>query len=641
MTFRKDINGLRAIAVIAVVLFHFNPSWVQGGFAGVDVFFVISGFLMTGIIFKGLENNSFSILNFYIARANRIVPALTFVCAVLLILGWFYIPPTDYELLGKHVASSLGFISNVVYWREAGYFDAASHEKWLLHTWSLSVEWQFYIIYPLILVLLSKLMPLRLMKVLLAIGTVLAFIFAVIATYRWSNSAYYLLPTRMWEMMVGCIAFIYPLKLSQLQKRLLEWLGLALILSSYFFVSELNHWPGYLAALPVVGAFFIIQAQRNDSFLTSNFIFQKIGAWSYSIYLWHWPIVVFLYYLTLEGWFIYGGIVLSILLGFLSHKYIEKIKFKRDFSTLLSYVKCKPVYMALVIGSMGAVVFNNHGFQSHYPLKVLQINNELISKNPHGCLADQVTRNPFTPCFVGNKDNIKAIVVGDSHADALIGAITASMDLNKEGLLALTKGGCIFILGAHQRGEGDGCLKENIKRMELLNQNYNDVPVFLASRTSWYVYPKLGSNLKQYQGPRIYFTKPHSQPSAEFYDEFKVYVNKTVKELMLNHPVYLIQPTPEIGKHIPKELSKNILFNIEGSDLSFDLDKYHQRNDNLRRLFNEVAQENNITVLDPIPYLCDHSRCIAELDGLPIYYDDHHISEYGNKLIAPLFEFLD
>ena len=134
MKFRKDINGLRAVAVIAVVLFHFNAAWMPGGFAGVDVFFVISGFLMTGIIFRGIEQNSFSIGKFYRARASRIVPALAALCLFLLLFGWFYLVPLDYENLGKHATNSIIFFSNHTYFNEAGYFDSASHQKWLLHT---------------------------------------------------------------------------------------------------------------------------------------------------------------------------------------------------------------------------------------------------------------------------------------------------------------------------------------------------------------------------------------------------------------------------------------------------------------------------------------------------------------------------
>ena len=147
--FRHDINGLRAWAVVAVVLYHFGVPGFAGGFVGVDVFFVISGFLMTGIIISGLERGDFSLWGFYLARARRIIPALLVLCASLLILGWFWLPNADYKMLASHVCTAVAFVSNLKFWREAGYFDAASHEKWLLHTWSLSVEWQFYILLPL------------------------------------------------------------------------------------------------------------------------------------------------------------------------------------------------------------------------------------------------------------------------------------------------------------------------------------------------------------------------------------------------------------------------------------------------------------------------------------------------------------
>jgi len=175
MKFREDINALRAIAVASVVVFHFNHSWLPGGFAGVDVFFVISGFLMTMIVVKGLEKENFSILSFYIARVKRIIPALSVLCFILLIFGLFFISPIDYLNLGKHAAASLSFVSNMVYWSESNYFNPSSNEKWLLHTWSLSVEWQFYLIYPLALVFLKKVLTFRQLKFVVLCGTVLAF----------------------------------------------------------------------------------------------------------------------------------------------------------------------------------------------------------------------------------------------------------------------------------------------------------------------------------------------------------------------------------------------------------------------------------------------------------------------------------
>ncbi|MCP4412618.1 MAG: acyltransferase [Gammaproteobacteria bacterium] len=641
MQFRKDINGLRAIAVIAVVLFHFNPAWVPGGFAGVDVFFVISGFLMTGIIFKGIEQENFSILKFYVARANRIIPALAVLCLALLVFGWFYLTPLDYKTLGKHVASSMGFLSNVIYWRESGYFDAASHGKWLLHTWSLSAEWQFYIIYPLLLVAMRKFMSVNMMKATVLLGMVLGFIYCIIATYIWPNSSYYLLTTRAWEMMLGGVAYLYPFALQDKRKKLLEWFGLVLIIGSYFLISKDSPWPGYLALFPVLGSFLIIQAQRNDSFLTSNIVSQKIGAWSYSIYLWHWPLVVAIYYFSLNESFVYLGIGLSVLLGFISNKYIEKLKFRNDFGNLISYLKCKPVYMMLVVGIFGSGAFISNGYEEHYSDAIVAANNEATNKNAYKCMVGETEENELSPCYIGNKGNVKAIIVGDSHADALTTSLAATMDLSSEGIVALTRASCIFILDIKHKVNGDVCGNENIKRIEYLNKNYKNIPIFWVGRTSAYLYGQ--SNPERITssragGPSIYFTTPYSEVNEHFFYELKDKLSNTIGKMVLNHPVYIVQPTPEMRRNIPKTLAKNLLFGNGNYDLSIDYDLYLQRNERVRNLINEVAVMNDIEVLDPIPYLCDNGRCMDQFEGRPIYYDGDHMSEFGNKLLTPMFQ---
>ncbi|WP_201582658.1 acyltransferase family protein [Psychrobacter jeotgali] len=430
MKFRKDINGLRALAVISVVLFHFNAAWMPGGFAGVDVFFVISGFLMTGIIFRGIEQQNFSILKFYVARANRIIPALALLCLVLLVFGWFYLTPMEYKALGKHAASSVSFLSNIVYWTEANYFDAASHEKWLLHSWSLSVEWQFYIIYPLILVAMRKFMSIKTMKVMLIVGTVVGFIFCALASYRWASASYYLLPTRAWEMMIGGVAYLYPWTLSEKRKKLVEWVGIISIIGSYFLVSATDPWPGYLALFPVIGSFLIIQAQRNDSFITSNIVFQKLGSWSYSIYLWHWPLVVAIYIFSMPDQYIYIGMALSILLGFLSYKYVERIKFKSNFNSLLSYFRSKPIYIAGFVGVIAGLVFIQNGVGSRFSLSATDtaIAKDLVipyrsngycfysSHDPSFVVSQSVGTN----CYLGDKEKQSTtLLFGDSYAGHL------------------------------------------------------------------------------------------------------------------------------------------------------------------------------------------------------------------------------
>lgn len=238
MDFRKDINGLRALAVLAVVIYHFNASWLPGGFAGVDVFFVISGYLMTAIICRGLSSNDFSLVRFYTARAKRIISVLAVMCLALMVFGWFNLLATEYKQLAQHVYSSLGFYSNTVYLKDVGYFAASTNENWLLHTWSLSVEWQFYIIYPIMLLALSKLFGIRAIRWLLLSAVLIGFIYSLILSPRYPDQAFYLLKARAWELCAGGLAFLFPLALDKAKSRILEWAGLALILSGYIVISN-------------------------------------------------------------------------------------------------------------------------------------------------------------------------------------------------------------------------------------------------------------------------------------------------------------------------------------------------------------------------------------------------------------------
>jgi peptidoglycan/LPS O-acetylase OafA/YrhL len=326
MNFRSDINGLRALAVLAVILFHFNPAWLPGGFAGVDVFFVISGYLMTAIIYRGLEQRNLGILQFYLARGKRIIPALLPPCLLLLGLGWLFLLPLEYLAVGKHVAASLTFISNMVYWQESSYFAAASHEKWLLHTWSLSVEWQFYMIYPVVMALLARLLGMKSLRWLLLAGAVLGYGGALYASYRWPDAAFFLLPARAWEMMLGGVALLFPLTLTAGRRRALELGGAALIAVSYVACSESDAWPGYMALMPVLGAYALIAANRQESALTGNRFAQWVGNISYSLYIWHWPVVVLFSYLGLIGEPPYQllGIAVSLLLAQASYQLVEQ-----------------------------------------------------------------------------------------------------------------------------------------------------------------------------------------------------------------------------------------------------------------------------------------------------------------------------
>ncbi|MFS1704569.1 acyltransferase family protein, partial [Alteromonas sp. AMM-1] len=325
--FRSDINFLRAIAVILVVVFHFSNTLLPGGFVGVDIFFAISGYLMTGIIFSQIQANTFSLISFYLARAKRIIPALAFMVLCVLLYAWFYLYDVEFINLLKHAFSSLLFYSNVVYWQEAGYFSASSHQNWLLHTWSLSVEWQFYIVYPIILLALTRIVGLRWTKLLVIVGAIASFAASVYASNIWPDPAYFSLPTRAWQMMVGGIAFLFPVALSATNKKAISLLGLSFMLLSAIWVSSEMAWPAWPSILPILGAYlFLIANASNQVSLYNTAIFTFTGRWSYSIYLWHWPVVVWMnnQSFAIDMWVIGMGIALSVLLGALSFRAIEQ-----------------------------------------------------------------------------------------------------------------------------------------------------------------------------------------------------------------------------------------------------------------------------------------------------------------------------
>ncbi|WP_413490532.1 acyltransferase family protein [Shewanella baltica] len=432
MIFRQDINGLRAIAVISVVVFHFFPTLLPGGFSGVDIFFVISGYLMTAIIYKGVCADSFKIMDFYLARAKRIIPALAFLCLILIIYGWFRLLPTEYKELGKHIASSITFLSNLIYWKEAGYFTTGSHEKWLLHTWSLSVEWQFYIVYPLLIIGLKRFFLLKNIRYALLGITFIFFLTSAYVSYQWAEFAYFMFPTRAWEMLAGGLVYLFPITLSLSKQKLLEWSGLFIVGSGVVLATETTAWPGFMALLPVVGTCLIMIAARQNSLLTSNAVMQQLGKISYSVYLWHWPIVVQLSYLGFSDNIFYGmlGVLLSIIFGFISYVLIEKksslffplntIK-KSFFIVMPIVVSCSVIlYLGGVTTSLRVISQSPQAnFIAEYKHQHESLGEDYWLKcNAYKSLLDK-GNTLIDPTCISKSGDGGLLLWGDSHAEAL------------------------------------------------------------------------------------------------------------------------------------------------------------------------------------------------------------------------------
>ena len=645
--FRSDINGLRAWAVVAVVLYHFGVPGIRGGFVGVDVFFVISGFLMTGIITNSLDRSSWSgksffLLGFYLARARRIVPALAVLCAVLLALGWFVMPTPDYRQLGQHAATALAFLSNVKFWREAGYFDATSHEKWLLHTWSLSVEWQFYLILPLVLVLLWRLWPgRRAMAGWLVVGFVASLVLSIVVTPLRPAAAFYLLPTRAWEMLAGGLVFLLAdrLPLVAIWRRVLELAGFALILGSSAFIDPAAQWPGWLALLPVLGATLVLTAARQGSLWTGTRVAQWLGNASYSIYLWHWPVVVGLAYAEWldEPPAVLAGLLASLLLGYVSYRWVEQPSRQR-----LVEWPWKPSMAALagitsMVAVAGAGVYMKNGVADRMDPRIDAIFAEANNKNPRMAECHVAALSKVPECTYGGPQ-LGVIVIGDSHAASLVRSVEKSLT-SQQHVLDWTYNSCPTLQGVRFKDPkyGDHC-GEFVGQAIEKSKSVVDAPLLIINRTSSYLHgPNEFGREAELGKVMIYFDRPYERLEFEFLSQWRKALVDTACEFAKTRTVYMMRPIPELRSDVPRTMGRAALQGLNRR-VSISMDEYHARHLLTWEAQDAARAQCGIHILDPLPYLCSDGRCWGDKDGLPLYYDDDHLSERGAALLKPLFE---
>lgn len=638
-SFRHDINGLRAWAVLAVVLYHFGVPGFGGGFVGVDVFFVISGFLMTGIIVSGLERGTFSLWGFYLARARRIIPALLVLCLTLLILGWFWLPSADYKVLGTHAATALAFVSNMQFWREAGYFDTASHEKWLLHTWSLSVEWQFYILLPLGCLLLWHWLGRRGVKLALIAAGLLSLALSIYVSQRWPSAAFYLLPTRAWQMLAGGGVWWLTRQhaMSSRWGIVAEATGLLSIALAVVLFDTSLAWPGIYALVPVLGAMLVLAANRQHSWFTSNVIARHLGASSYSIYLWHWPLVVVLTYAGEQdnlGWVVLG-LLFSLLLGEASLRWVENPT--RKGLTPLSINKQSWVLgTAVVMAGLLAVGARYQHVEGRIDPAIDLIANESLNLKPRRDECFTTSGETSKSCVYGG-DDVRAIVIGDSHADAITTAVQAALPSSKYGVVDWSYISCPTIFGLHVIADRpvEKCYEFNKWASDNIKKYSNDIPLVIINRASAYA---LGQhNIKDKMNMSLsYFNKKNDHITQDFLNEYKDKLIETACSYAKKRHVFITRPIPEMMVDVPKTMARGMMFGKQ-VEVSISLEEYHQRHAMVWSAQDEAARRCGVTILNPLPYLCHDGRCWGSKDGRPLYYDDDHMSEYGNKLLVPMF----
>lgn len=449
LAYRRDIDGLRAVAVLSVVLFHAFPAVLRGGFIGVDIFFVISGFLITSILLRELEAGSFSFAGFYARRVRRIFPALVLVLGSCLAFGWLALFPDEYQQLGKHVVGGAGFAANFFYWAQVGYFDTAADTKPLLHLWSLGIEEQFYILWPVVLLL-----GWRLRMNLLAVAAVLALAsFAVnlggIADHP--TATFYSPASRAWELLLGAgLACLHArpgggASRLAVAPNLLSWLGAALLAAGLVLITREDPFPGWRALLPALGALLLIGAGPQawlNRVLLSNRLMVWIGLVSYPLYLWHWPLLSFAQIVESRApapAIRAGAVLLAVLLAWLTYRVVER---PLRGGSGRGKVAALSVLM-LACAAAGGAIYLNDGLPTRKPVQDNLANQKALvlvedKANAEACKKRYGFDSTYEYCLQADVARDPTVVlVGDSHAYHVVAGLTKYYSSVGENLLML------------------------------------------------------------------------------------------------------------------------------------------------------------------------------------------------------------
>ncbi len=624
--YRADIDGLRGIAILSVVAFHAFPKQVRGGFVGVDVFFVISGYLISSIIVRSLSQDRFTLTGFYARRIRRLFPALIVVLAACLAVGWVSLLANEYKQLGKHIAGGAGFSSNLVLWNESGYFDRAAEVKPLLHLWSLGVEEQFYIVWPLLLFLAWK----RRISLLALTLSVLAVSFwlSIRTSHTDLVAAFYSPIPRFWEILLGgalacgSIHYSSPRETQRLDARNVKaFAGALLIVAAVFGVSQTRAFPGWWALLPTIGAFLIISAGPdawiNRRILSHRFVV-LLGLISYPLYLWHWPLLSFanIFAVTVPSDGVRVAIALSsVLLAWLTHTLVERPVRNRWSGKVAGLL----IFLMLAIGSLGAYTFTRDGFGSRFPESIRPYANYQFNPGegarPLRCWLD--SKQPFTAyaaeCVDARPGKAAAgpliFVWGDSYAARLYVGIRRVYG-DRYRLAQFTRDSCPAV-GALFPGP---CAEGNAFVLRTIREIKPDIVVLFGSWDSYS--PEWTADTP--------FTKALSQTVASLKD--------------LGVPtIIVVGPAPKWRKSLPE-----LLYKAAARDprhrvpirMSFGLDPAFVQADSLLRT---VFAGQSVTYVSLSDVLCNADGCLTHVGEGPdtiITGDYGHLTTPGAVYVA-------
>ena len=605
MAYRPDIDGLRAVAVGAVLLYHANIPYVTGGFVGVDIFFVISGYLITSIIIREIAAGAFSLTRFYERRARRILPALFATIAFCSVVGALILLPSEFENLSWQILGAALFTANIVFWQQTSYFSSAADSNLLLHTWSLGVEEQFYILVPLLLMALYRFAP-RWTKPALVLLTLGSLLLCIALTPSRPSTAFYMLHTRAWELGFGSILAlgIVPAVRNRALAEALGAAGMAMILIAVFTFDGKMNFPGSAAILPVLGAALVLHTGQHSlaGRALSNRVCLFLGLISYSLYLWHWPIFVAADLSNAPT-----GLLPSIILivvatavAWVSWRFIET-PFRSP-----KRVPLRPLWVGSGAGFASyvavAVGFASlDGWPERFSTDELRYVRALQDISPlrDECHLSRGLRPIESFCRMGADapDSERLIVWGDSHAVEISYAMSEVVPVT-----SITYSACAPLIGFVNPRQ-PMCASHNAAVLDALSSRQTPATVLLALHTSSYFRndPLFENRLKQ-----------------------------TLSALTAaGHQPVVLGPTPGTGENLPKSFARGGPTEVSDADNLL-------RPPGLEAMLERVTRETGAILIKPSDLLCGDTTCSLLVDGNPVLFDHHHPSLAMARKLAPV-----
>ncbi len=637
-SYRRDIDGLRAVAILLVVLYHSGVTFLSGGFIGVDVFFVISGFLIGGIIYTELNNKTFSYSQFYTRRIKRIAPALLVMLLFCSIFAYFYLSPLELKDFSLFSSSTILSVPNVMLWHKTNYFSPNAELNPLLMTWSLGVEEQFYIFLPIILSIIIKLN--RKVVASVAIISIISFISCVILTKTNPLFSFFMLPTRAWELGLGVMLSIMHKEgrlnsLSLKVKELLFIIGLALIIFAAINFDKHTSFPGYAATLPVLGSLLIIIGNgRISSILLGNSVMTFIGLVSYSWYLWHWPLLSFSR-LGINGQLsVYSGLLISLValfIAYLSYLFVE-IPFRKGFKFTNKKIILGYLAISMLMLFPTSISYLLQGIPQRVNPAVAQAEVDKLDRIADRCLVGygSTSYSKDKSCLPNSQQDAVALV-GDSHAAALRGGVEQYARKTNMGVYQLTKASCPMLLGVTRMmdsypSHATECETYNKKVLDLITNSEKIKTVVISA--FW------DSGIDDSDGSYTAVNTGQNGLNA-----LASGLNNVIQKLTdSGKKVILVKDVPFLqfnvvraidNQQIPLRRAVNELIQPESLNNESTND-YRLPKEQVNALLASVASDHRIEVFNPVQNLCNTSGCKFQSNNRPFYYDNQHLTYLGS-----------